>query len=72
MDCAAHDLELRVIVRGGRGGALHLQFTYARLDRRLVDADDVVMLVLNAQSLLNRSSRICADFSFCIMRLAIL
>ncbi len=48
---AAHDFELRVIV--GRDGcfALRLQFTNARLDGRFVDADDIVMLVLNAQSL---------------------
>jgi len=51
MNSASHDFELRVIVGGDGCFALRLQFTNARLDGRFVDADDRVMLVLNAQSL---------------------
>src|SRR5689334_23484155 len=51
MDRAAHDFELRVIVSLDGGCALRFQLTNARLDRRLVDADDVVMFVLNTQRL---------------------
>src|SRR6185436_2392160 len=51
MNCAAHDFQLRVIVGLDGCCTLCLQFTNARLDGALVDPDDRVMFVLNAQCL---------------------
>jgi hypothetical protein len=49
VDRPAHNFELRVIVRCERGFTLRLQLANASFDTRLVDADHVVMLVLNAE-----------------------
>jgi hypothetical protein len=50
--------ELSAIVGFDRRCSLRLQFPYARFDRRLVDADDGVMLVLDTQSLGERNDEV--------------
>jgi hypothetical protein len=50
VDGAADDFELRTIVRGECRFSLCLELTYSRFDATLIDADDSVMLVLNAKS----------------------
>jgi hypothetical protein len=50
--------ELSTIVGFDRRCSQRLQFTYTRFDRRLVDADDGVMLVLDAECLGERNDEV--------------
>jgi hypothetical protein len=58
MNRPAHDLELRMIVSGNCGFSLRLQLANARLDARLIDADDVMMFVLNTEGLRERADQV--------------
>jgi hypothetical protein len=58
VDRPAHDFELRVIVSGERGFTLRFQLANASLDIRLIDADHIMMFVLNAKSFSERPDQV--------------
>src|SRR6185369_9941184 len=58
MNGPSDGFKLRVIVRFDRRGSLRFQLANARFDRALVDTDDVVMRVLNAECFGERDNEV--------------